>query len=308
MHSRDLFGLAFCALLVSALTACSGVAHDNAAAMVAPNSTKVVLATPLQVPYQSELALARLGQLLSNSELTNEQRAELFYERGVVFDRVGLRTMARIDFTRALRERPDFAEAYNFLGVYLTAQQAFDEAYDAFDSALELMPDYDYAYLNRGIALYYGDRDKLAVKDLAEFYRRKPEDPYRVLWLYIVEAKLDSKLAMQELQRRYKQHTGDEWGWSIVSVYAGQRDIPSLLAEVEEVSRDNRELAERLCEAYFYFAKLAQLQGDDDRATNYLKLALASNVYDFIEHRYALLELQLQAPQEDDALSVDGGE
>lgn len=73
--------------------------------------------------------------MLSSPELNPDQRAELFYERGVMFDRVGLRTMARIDFSRALRERPDFAEAYNFIGVYLTQQQNFDEAYEASDSA-----------------------------------------------------------------------------------------------------------------------------------------------------------------------------
>lgn len=306
MHFRDLSWAALNALFAITLAGCSSQAKLNPA--IAPASdTEVVLATPLQVSYQSELALARLGQLLSSSELNNEQRAELFYERGVVFDRVGLRTMARIDFTRALRARPDFAEAYNFVGVYLTEQQSFDEAYDAFDSALELMPDYDYAYLNRGIALYYGGRTKLAVKDLAEFYRHKPEDPYRVLWLYLAESKLDPKMAFQELQRRYNQRHSEEWGWHIVAVFAGQQGINQFLQTVEQASRDNRELAERLCEAYFYFAKLAQLQGDDDKAVNYFKLSLASNVYDFIEHRYALLELQLLAPQGDGAETDDAG-
>lgn len=41
-----------------------------------------------------------------------------------------------------------------------------DLSYEAFDSALELAPDYDYAFLNRGIALYYGKRPELAVQDL----------------------------------------------------------------------------------------------------------------------------------------------
>lgn len=298
MYFRDLSWAACNALFLLTLAGCSS--HSNPSMIPAPPAnTEVVLATPLQVSYQSELALARLGQLLSSNELNSEQRAELFYERGVVFDRVGLRTMARIDFTRALRERPDFAEAYNFIGVYLTEQQSFDEAYDAFDSALELMPDYDYAYLNRGIALYYGGRSKLAVKDLAEFYRHKPEDPYRVLWLYLAESKQDPKMAFQELQRRYNQRHSDEWGWRIVSVFAGKQGINQFLQGVEQESRDNRELAERLCEAYFYFAKLSQLQGNDDKAVSYFKLSLANNVYDFIEHRYARLELQLLAPQGD---------
>ena len=118
----------------------------------------LVLPVPMQVSYQSELGIARLGQMLNAPGLTPEQRAELFFQRGVVFDRVGLRAMARLDFNRALREQPDFADAYNLNGVYLTQNQEFDEAYESFDSALELAPDYVYANLNRGIALYYGGR------------------------------------------------------------------------------------------------------------------------------------------------------
>ncbi len=283
------------------LAGCSGLQGGGAppeAPLLAPQD--LVLATPLQVSFQSELALARLGQLLGTEDLNPEQRAELYYERGVVFDRVGLRTMARIDFNRALRERPDFAEAYNFIGVYLTQQQSFDEAYDAFDSALELSSDYDYAYLNRGIALYYGHRPALAVKDLSEFYRRKPEDPYRVLWLYFAEAQLDAKQALRDLQRRYAQRSGEEWGWDIVAVYAGQQRSEPFLQALPASAKDNRELAERLCEAYFYLGKRAQAEQQPALAATYFRLALSSNVYDFIEHRYAMLELQLLEPQQEE--------
>ena len=290
--------------LIGALVFFSLVGCTSMDGQTSPGSTfdrpAVVLATPLQVSYQNELALARLGQLLSTRDLNPDQRAELYYERGVVFDRVGLQTMARIDFNRALRERPDFAEAYNFIGVYLTQQQNFDEAYEAFDSALELAPDYDYAYLNRGIALYYGQHPRLAAQDLAEFYRRHPEDPYRVLWLFLAETRLDKAQAFKNLDRRYKQHSGKEWGWSIVATYAGLQSDDEFLASIAKQSTTNRELAERLCEAYFYLGKLAQAERKPALAESYFKLSLANNVYDFIEHRYARLELSLISPEQEE--------
>ena len=49
-------------------------------------------------------------------------------------------------------------EVFNYLGIYLTQAGNFDAAYEAFDSVLELDPTYNYARLNRGIALYYGGR------------------------------------------------------------------------------------------------------------------------------------------------------
>jgi lipoprotein NlpI len=286
-----------CVIVVWSLAGCSqhSGALFSAKSMQPPS---VVLATPLQVTYQNELALARLGQLLSSNNLSSDQRAALFYERGMMFDKVGLRTMARIDFSRALREKPDFAEAYNFIGVYLTQQQDFDNAFDAFDSALELAPNYDYAYLNRGIALYYAHRPELAMKDMQVFQQRKTNDPYRALWLFLTAAQIDKSKALDALTQQYKSQHNDEWGWNIVAVYIGKKEPSEFVRHIADSTSSNRQLAEHLCEAYFYLAKLSQLQGNTDAADAYFKLSLSNNVYDFIEHRYALLELQLanQAP------------
>ncbi|WP_417616369.1 lipoprotein NlpI [Oceanisphaera sp.] len=253
----------------------------------------LVLPVPMQVSYESELGIARLGQMLNSPGLTPEQRAELFFQRGVIFDRVGLRAMARLDFNRALRERPDFADAYNLNGVYLTQNQEFDEAYEAFDSALDLAPDYAYANLNRGIALYYGGRPRLAAQDLKVFLDDEPGDPYRLLLWYLALERLDPEAALVTLQQHQQQYGNDEWTWDIVNVYLGTVTEEQLLNRIAEESADNKELAERLCEAYFYLAKRAQRQGDLESAEVYFKLALATNIYDFVEHRYSLLELNL---------------
>lgn len=52
-----------------------------------------------------------------------------------------------------------------------------------------------------------------------------------------------------------------------------------------------KEYAERLCEAYFYLAKMAIETKQYQDAANYFRLALATNIYDFVEHRYARIEL-----------------
>ncbi|MFP2768413.1 lipoprotein NlpI [Oceanisphaera sp. KMM 10153] len=286
MNDRLLF--APLALLGFMLVGCS------APRVVTPT---LVLPVPMQVSYESELGIARLGQMLNSPGLTPEQRAELFFQRGVVFDRVGLRAMARLDFNRALRERPDFADAYNLNGVYLTQNQEFDEAYEAFDSALELAPDYAYANLNRGIALYYGGRPTLAARDLKTFLDEDPADPYRLLWWYLALEQSDHEAALDALRSHRQIHGADEWAWDIVNVYLGSMSDEELLNRIAEESEDNQELAERLCEAYFYLAKQAQRNEQPEQALVYFKLALATNIYDFVEHRYALLELDLIGEQ-----------
>jgi lipoprotein NlpI len=57
-------------------------------------------------------------------------------------------------------------------------------------------------------------------------------------------------------------------------------------------TKDNTVLAHRLTEAYFYLGKRYQLQGKYADAVSLYKLAISFNVYEYVEHRYAFLELE----------------
>lgn len=246
---------------------------------------------PLPVPYRNELAIARLSEILQRAELTEEQSAQLFYDRGVMYDSVGLRAMARLDFMRALRLKPNMPEAYNFLGIHYTLSGNFDQAYEAFDSTLELAPDYDYAYLNRAIAFYYAGRLDLAQADFQQFYQVKPADAYRVLWRYIGFAETNPTAAQAALKQHLQALDPLDWGTNVVRFYAGEITEQALLDSVLVELTGPKQLAERLCEAYFYLAKWYQSKGDMPQALIYYHKTLATNVYEFVEHRYTRMEM-----------------
>lgn len=251
---------------------------------------KLVIA-PVIPDYKVEVTLAKLNEILATVELTNEQRARFFYDRGVIHDSVGLRLLARIDFHQALKLQPDLADAYNFLGIYYTQEGEYDSAYEAFDGVLELAPNYDYAYLNRGIALYYGDRNDLATKDMLAFYAGDNKDGYRALWLYLIESKDDVIEAKRQLLEHRQRLENDAWATVIVDYYLGQKSRDAVFAAAKVGLTHPKEYAERLCEAYFYLAKMAIEQKQYQDAANYFRLTLATNIYDFVEHRYARIEL-----------------
>ncbi|WP_341503376.1 lipoprotein NlpI [Gallaecimonas sp. GXIMD4217] len=253
---------------------------------------KLILAEPVSVPFQAEVELARLEEILYKAELSQEQQAQLLYRRGVILDSVGLKALARRDFNRAIQLKPDLADAYNFVGIHAIAEEEFDQAYEALDAAIELQPGHDYAYLNRGIALYYGGRPTLAVRDFEEFLNRQPDDPYRLLWLFLAEQEINRPEALARLAYNASRLAPDVWGNQIVALYLGRITKARFVAGLTEGVSSNKELAERLCEAYFYLGKLHQFFGQEEQAINYFKLALTTNVQDFIEHRYARLELK----------------
>jgi lipoprotein NlpI len=250
-----------------------------------------VMVAPLVPDYKLEVTLAKLNEILGTMELTREQRARFHYDRGVIYDSVGLRLLGRIDFHQALKLQPDLADAYNFIGIYYTQEGEFESAYEAFDGVLELAPDYDYAYLNRGIALYYGERNQLAVEDMQAFYDRDPSDGYRALWLYLIAESVEKAQAVIQLQDNRQQLNDSAWSSVLVDYYLGKLSKEQVFQAAKVDLTKPREYAERLCEAYFYLAKRAAMNKEYQQAANYYRLTLATNIYDFVEHRYARIEL-----------------
>ncbi|MCW2475270.1 MULTISPECIES: lipoprotein NlpI [unclassified Symbiopectobacterium] len=264
-----------------------------------------VLAIPVQPALQQEVILARMEQILASRALTDDERAQLLYERGVLYDSLGLRALARNDFSQALSIRPDMPEVFNYLGIYLTQAGNFDAAYEAFDSVLELDPTYNYARLNRGIALYYGGRYLLAQDDLLAFYRDDPNDPFRTLWLYLAEREIDPNTAKAALKQRYDSAERGPWGWNIVEFYLGNISEAVLMERLKAEATDNTSLAEHLSETDFYLGKHYLSLGDKNNAMALFKLTVANNVHNFVEHRYALLELALLGQEQDDLSGSD---
>jgi lipoprotein NlpI len=248
------------------------------------------MAVPLQASVQQEVQIARLSQLLTRPDLSNDVRAKMLYERGNYYDSVGLRDLARLDYNQSLALNPAQPDLFNLLGVYFTQVGEFDAAYDAFDSTLELAPDNTYAARNRAIALYYGDRIDLALEDIQKHYDQDPSDPFRALWLYIVKHEKEPELARQELEQSY-QNRDEQWGWVLVAITLGDVTEEQAFKVILAGTRDNTVLAQRLTEAYFYLGKRYQAEGDFASAISLYKLAISFNVFEYVEHRYSFLEL-----------------
>jgi lipoprotein NlpI len=275
------------------LTACQSLPKAEQDSSTQNNVTnKLPLPIAVQIDYQDEVKLLKINQLLvEQKDLEARQRAVLFYERGVIYDRMGLTAHSRYDFIQALNVDPTFADAYNFLGLYLLLSQSYDEAFDAFDSALELSDDMQYSYLHRAVGLYQIGRYQLAMNDIEKFYSFDKNDPYRVLWRFTINSKVDQLKALQTLKSSTQLSDDHRFAWGIVDVIAGRTTEKDFLENISYGVSTNKELAQRLCEAYFYLAHWHKLSGDLEKAVYYFKLSTATNIHEFIEYKYALIEL-----------------
>lgn len=277
--------LNFLALLL--LTGCVSRSSD----IIAPEKLPLAELNP-QLRFEQEVMVVRLTQVLQEAKLSQAERAELLFERGVIYDSLGLWSLARYDFTQAVEYNPKMAAAYNYLGLYLLLEDDYDSAIDAFNAVLELDPNYDYTRLNRGLAFYYSGRYSEAERDLQKFYEADKTDPYRALWLYFNELEIDSIDAKQKLVERSKSLSKDFWGTNIVSYFLGEFTLEQLRLKMNAQAEANTAAyAEILTETYFYLAKQTLKMNQVAEAVSFFRLAIANQVYNFVEYRFALLEL-----------------
>ncbi|ABR75406.1 lipoprotein NlpI [Actinobacillus succinogenes] len=257
------------------------------------SKNKIVLAEQYpNVHFEQEVMIARISQILIIGQMSHEERADLHFERGVLYDSLGLWGMARYDFTHALALQPRMAAVYNYLGLYSLLDEDYDSALESFNVVLELDPDYEYTYLNRGLDFYYTGRYNLAAQDFHRFYQANIQDPYRVLWIYLNELKFKPSEARQNLVNRAETLSTEYWGTFIVQYYLGKLSEQDLLDKAKVfVDPQSPEYAEILTETYFYLAKQKLNTGDLDEAETLFKLAVANQVYNFVEYRFALFEL-----------------
>jgi lipoprotein NlpI len=278
--------LLFLLVAVSAISACA-----SSSVSTVPTVNSLLLAEPEPTSQRSQMVIARYTHILYEAPLNDEERAELLFQRGITYDSMGLTSLAQLDYTEALRLKPDMAEAYNSVGVHYTQQGQFIQAYEAFDATLEINPDYDFAILNRGIALYYGGRSDLATADTSMFLEKDKSDPIRVLWQFIAARQVDEIEAFAELTENRAKLNEQQWATSIVDFYLGKINEAAVVAALISDVQSQEQLNNRLCEAYFYLGKYHAAMGNNTTAANYFKLSLSTNVHEYVEHKYARIEL-----------------
>lgn len=279
-----------CLLIVAVLSGCKATTEKSS---IAPANalSNLVIAEPNRAGYRAQHALMRLNQIALNEQLSDEERAQVFFQRGLVYDKVGLAGLAYVDFKQAIDLNPNMPDVFNSLGVYYNAVGNFEAAYEALDATLEMDPQYAFAFFNRALTSYYHGRYQLAYDDMNTYYELDPTDPLRALWRFYIAYQVSPQAAMAELRDAQLQIPDTQWALQIVAFYNGDISQAALLDDVLEGVGNQQQLNERLCELYFYLGKYHAIQGNKVLANNFYKLSLSTNVYEFVEHRFARVEL-----------------
>lgn len=285
--SRPIIRKVFLVVLVLLTASCASRDHS-----ADPLMSGLFLAEPEMVSTKAQISVAHYTNSLYRVKLTEKERAEVLFQRGIAYDAMGLISLARMDYVEALKLDPALADAHNSIGVLYIQAGMYMLAYESFDSTLEINPNYDFALLNRAIALYYGGRNQLAVNDTYNYLQKDPTDPFRLLWHYIVTSEnTDNVKALEMLGKARVSLSDDNWATTLVDFYLGNVSESAVIGSLLRDVNSQTQLNYRLCEAYFYLGKHSAAMGNNTKAENYFKLSLGTNVYEYVEHKYSRIEL-----------------
>ena len=126
-------------------------------------------------PQKRKWELVRIQALIDEDGQTPEQKAELFYEQGLLHDFAEEYAKAIASYDKALEFKPDFHRAWYNRGNALGNLGRLEEAIASYDKALEFKPDYHAAWNNRGNALDDLGRWEDAIASLDKALEFKPD-------------------------------------------------------------------------------------------------------------------------------------
>ncbi len=257
-------------------------------------------------PSQEQLAkeqnaITSLLVSLDSQDKSSQEKSEIFYNVGAIYDDLGLETLARFMYMNSVVQNPRYYRPYEVLGPYFFRDGKVGDAVDSLDAALTLDKDHSdaYIYLHRGIIMYYTEHYKNAFEDMMEFYKSDPYDPYKMLCLYFASEKHLGKdyadkllLSYYKDTVKYKPKTAENFGFNFIKLYLGKTSVDKIFSEIVAVKDDADLFQEHLCEAYYYIGQYNLLKGKDKLAYDYFQLCKAARKYGFLEHRLAIYEIE----------------
>jgi superkiller protein 3 len=131
-------------------------------------------------PQERKWELVRIQALIDEDGQTPEQKAELFFEQGLLHNSAEEYAKASSCYDKALEFQPDDDAAWYNRGNALRNLGRWEEAIASYDKALEFKPDYHEAWNNRGIALYKLGRWEEAIASYDKALEFKPD--YHEAW------------------------------------------------------------------------------------------------------------------------------
>jgi TPR repeat protein len=217
------------------------------------------------------------------------------YGEGVAQDRVeAVRWLSK-----AIELKPDFAYAYINRGNAKRGTGDLDGAITDYSEAISLDPKHSLAYYNRGILRHESHDFQNALVDFRKAAEIQPDNIYDRFRIWLVRVRLgEAEAATTELRgylRGLSPGGQEEWATHVGRFLVGELGEPQFLAAAKNAKQKTE--TRRLCEAYYYAAEKRLFAGEKVAALDYFEKSVTTRMPDFTESSSAVAELKFLKAQ-----------
>jgi tetratricopeptide (TPR) repeat protein len=128
-----------------------------------------------QSPKHAETAVGIADQLLADTRYGSQERANLYYQRGLANIQARHPEEAQKDFKEAIKRKMDHLAAHVALCNLINETKGRDEALVAYNQAIASVPNSALLLNNRGMHFHSMGRDKEAITDLNAALKKDPQ-------------------------------------------------------------------------------------------------------------------------------------
>jgi tetratricopeptide (TPR) repeat protein len=261
----------------------------------------------------------------------NAKYADAFYARAQLRELMGDLEGALKDYSSVNDLAPEFGQAYLQKADILGSLDKFDEAMEEYDNAMfsftgeaqssvllnrarlhlvkgdveaadkdlkaaaDSAPDNPQMMFSRGLLLFDMGRNKEAIESLLKAFEKDDGARFEYGRYYLCMARMrmgEKEKAVKEIAEYLeKREKKDDWFAKIATFWAGGMTGKELIEAAAQADNPNTK-REHSCEAYWYVAAKALMDGDKDKAREYMTLCTALRIHNFIESQSARIELK----------------
>lgn len=241
------------------------------------------LVTAMQV--EAAVRVAAATRVIDAGRLPPKLLAEMLVARGARLEHLGRRADAERDLARARELDPQSAAALAASGMNAVLQGRDRDAIAFVDRVTQISGPNSVTRHVKVWAQYYGGDVAAARQELLGLLRDRSEVErgYGSLWLYLATRRLGGDTG--DVLRQYAP-TGPAPAWPhpVWRYFEGRLDFDAALAATREGGKPN---LGRECELYFFAGEKALLDGDESRARDLFRRAVATGVVEYTEYSLA---------------------
>ena len=239
----------------------------------------------LKVVYPLNYTIASFNKVINSGRHHGNDLAELYRERGQEYGRLHHYKEAIEDYTRCINLHPGLVTVYLDRAVAHARLEQYDAAFADFSRALKRDPGNASAYNARGALNFLLGHYQDATNDFKRYLKLRPDDSYRLLWLYMSEKNLQPDKST-DLANYTDGVSLDIWPGAMVRLFLGQVPVENVVKALSD--NMGKWTNGTRCEAYFYLGQYYLLRGERNNALQFFRKAVATKATGYMEYEFAV--------------------